>query len=123
MRAAPLQERFDAKYVPEPNSGCWLWSAAVTPSGGAKGKPPKAFYGTILVGRRGTLAHRVSYQLHCGHIPSGMSVLHTCDVPLCVNPEHLFLGTQTDNMRDCVAKGRKIMPSGANHWRHKGKKQ
>jgi hypothetical protein len=93
-----MQERFDAKYIPEPMSGCWLWEGAVC-SGG---------YGCI--GETGTrkvlAAHRVSWELHNGKIPDGKWVLHRCDVRPCVNPEHLFLGTLQDNMDDMVSKGR-----------------
>jgi hypothetical protein len=53
-------------------------------------------------------AHRVSWRIHYGEIPEGINVLHRCDVPACVNPEHLFLGTQADNMKDRAAKGRFI---------------
>jgi HNH endonuclease len=67
-------------------------------------------------------AHRISWMLFRGEIPVDAHVLHKCDVTLCVNPDHLFLGTHTDNMQDCVTKGRKVMPSGPNHWRHKGKR-
>ena len=53
-----------------------------------------------------TYAHRVAYVVAKGPIPAGLAVMHTCDVPPCVNPAHLVLGTQGDNIRDCCAKGR-----------------
>ena len=117
----PLQERFNEKYIPEPMSGCWLWTGALRPAG----RNHQVNYGMMLLprSRKGRSAHRISWELHCGGVPEGMNVLHKCDVPLCVNPDHLFLGTHSENMKDCVAKGRKNAPSGANHWRHKGKKQ
>lgn len=102
-----VQERFDAKYIPEPMSGCWLWTAANTGE--------KQAYGTIRMGKKNQLAHRLSYELHCGEIPDGMQVLHRCDNSFCVNPEHLFLGTTTDNMRDMQEKGRKVVLSGLDH--------
>lgn len=89
-RSAP----FEAFYIPEPMSGCWLWIGGVS-------YPPG--YGRMT---RGQYAHRVSYEIHRGKIPVGMHVLHRCDNRLCVNPDHLFLGTQSDNMRDMMAKGR-----------------
>lgn len=93
-----LKQRFDAKWMPEPFSGCWLWTACVLSTG----------YGRI--NRRG--AHRVSWELHRGSIPKGMEVCHSCDTPMCVNPEHLFLGTHADNLRDAVVKGRCSRGSG-----------
>lgn len=82
--------------------GCWIWTSFVDRKG----------YGRINTkdadGKKHfTLAHRLSWEIHNGPIPDGLYVLHKCDVPLCSNPEHLFLGTQRDNMQDCIAKGRK----------------
>jgi hypothetical protein len=94
---API-ERFDEKWTPEPNTGCWLWTAGGVPRG----------YGTMRIGspRRAAYAHRVSWELHRGPIPKGFDVCHKCDTPQCVNPDHLFLGTRSDNMQDCACKGR-----------------
>lgn len=83
---------------PDAVTGCWLWTGATF-----KG------YGLIRSGGQGCpthLAHRVSWRVHCGPIPEGLYVCHHCDNPPCCNPAHLFLGTQADNMRDCVSKGR-----------------
>lgn len=88
--------RFTEKYIPVPESGCWLWIGASTASG----------YGQMKCGRKLHRAHRVSWELHRGPIPEGLMVCHRCDVPSCVNPEHLFLGTAKENYRDCVEKGR-----------------
>jgi hypothetical protein len=77
--------------------GCTLWEGAVAPSG--YGKFPTTRFGTRV-------AHRVAWIRANGPIPSGMLVCHTCDTPLCVNLEHLFLGTPADNMRDKMLKGR-----------------
>lgn len=100
-----LSERFHAKFIPEPNTGCWLWMGSIT------GRDER---GMLTIGKslggKNIYAHRVSWMLFRGEIPQGISVLHTCDVPSCVNPEHLFLGTQLDNMRDCAMKGR-IVPN------------
>jgi hypothetical protein len=64
-------------------------------------------YGVCGIGGRMWKAHRLSYTIFCGAIPKGMNVLHNCDVTLCVNPDHLFLGTQLDNVADMIRKGRK----------------
>ncbi len=88
---------------------CWVWTAFRKPNNG---------YGTFKGegGKRGTiiLAHRFSYSM-LADIPNGMRVLHRCDNPACVRPEHLFLGSQKDNVHDCIAKGRHVNPSG--RWR------
>lgn len=94
----PLEVRFFAKVVK--SDGCWLWQASKNNKG----------YGQILVEKTPKhivkLAHRVSWEIHNGPIPDGLGVLHACDTPLCVNPQHLFLGTQKQNMVDCAEKGR-----------------
>lgn len=77
-------------------SGCWLWRGASVPRG----------YGVIYFNGRQTYTHRVSYELHVGPIPDGLFVLHRCDVPACVNPDHLFIGSAADNVADMMAKGR-----------------
>jgi len=95
-------ERFNEKvFVPfgSPVDNCHIWMAA---------KKKKEGYGKLNNGidTNWILAHRVSYELFVGPIPAGLHVLHACDTPACVNPAHLFLGTQADNMRDMKAKGR-----------------
>lgn len=90
-----VADAFEARYVPEAITGCWLWRGAVLGSG-------KHTYGELRKAR----AHRVSWELHCGPIPDGMEVCHRCDTPLCVNPGHLFVGTHYENMQDRNRKGR-----------------
>jgi hypothetical protein len=91
-----MLDRFMDKVSPEPNSGCWLWTGCVNYDG----------YGQLLVGRGARGAHRVSYELFHGAIEPGMHICHKCDVPSCVNPDHLFMGTAADNAADKVRKGR-----------------
>jgi hypothetical protein len=90
-----VAERFWAK-VEKTEGGCWLWTASRHPKG----------YGLLSFGNRPARAHRVAWQLTNGDIPPGLFVCHRCDNPPCCNPEHLFLGTNTDNMRDASQKGR-----------------
>ena len=95
-----LLKRFEEIAIPEPMSGCWLWS-------GAPGDSSKfGQYGRFRVRGVQEKAHRVAWMLYRGAIPSDMHVLHRCDNPACVNPTHLFLGTNKDNVDDRVAKGR-----------------
>ena len=103
-----VYERFWAKVVK--SEGCWLWTATRL-SG-------KFAYGIFRIGSRNQTAHRVAWQLTYGPIPIGMCVLHRCDNPPCVNPQHLFLGTEADNVRDCENKGRGNHPAGALNGKH-----
>jgi hypothetical protein len=109
----PLAERLMAK-VTKDRGGCWLWTGDRNSWG----------YGRIGEGGRGKrqkliLVHRASYEVHVGPIPKGAHVLHRCDVPACVNPEHLFLGSLSDNVQDCLAKGRHVALKGENNPRSK----
>ncbi len=79
------------------DNGCWIWNGA---------RQKRFRYGTFGIKDKMYLSHRVSYMLHKGEIPEMSHVLHTCDVPYCVNPEHLFLGNHQDNMDDKERKGR-----------------
>lgn len=93
-------ERFWARV--DKSGDCWLW----------KGKKHWTGYGVVRRGPRGGQkdyrAHRFAFHLERGPIPSGMDICHRCDVRLCVRPDHLFLGTREDNMRDAAQKGRTV---------------
>lgn len=102
MYNVPIEKRFRAGYVIAP-SGCWEWRRGKVRGG----------YGRCQHTANGNVehyAHRIAWILHFGDIPSDMRVLHKCDNPPCVNPEHLFLGTDADNMADRDAKGRYVLP-------------
>lgn len=86
---------FSSRIVPT-ESGCWEWSTGRNSDG----------YGRVWYKGKITLAHRAAWDGLCGPIPQGLWVLHKCDNPPCVNPDHLFIGDRKDNMRDCASKGR-----------------
>jgi hypothetical protein len=99
-----LKERFDEKWTPEPNTGCWLWTAYRNAAG----------YGTIRIKHKTYYAHRVAYELYIGPIPGGLWVLHKCNNGHlgCVDPDHLYAGTPKENARDAKNAGHyALMPS------------
>lgn len=98
-----LAERFWAKVSKA--DGCWLWTGA---------RKNKQGHGSIGIRGRTVCAHRVSWMLANGDIPEGLCVLHKCDVPACVNPDHLYAGTHRQNMRDAAERNR--MVAGDKHW-------
>ena len=90
----PIKDRFFARV--KKGDSCWEWS----------GIPRRGGYGQIMVQRQRWFSHRLSWTIANGKIPDEIFVLHKCDNPICVNPDHLFLGTAEDNAQDSVAKGR-----------------
>jgi hypothetical protein len=112
---ASLVEIIEAKSIPEPNSGCWLWLGYIAVSR----SPHYLSYGRLGWNGRSYPAHRLSWLAHRGPIPGGMVVMHKCDNPGCVNPEHLKLGTHQENMADMVNKGRQGRLPGAANGRAK----
>ena len=95
----PITERFWSRIKVLTAKDCWEWQGYLSPKG----------YGKIFIerGKSMMLVHRFSYILHHGSIPDNLFVLHRCDNPRCVNPNHLWLGTKNDNNQDCIAKGRR----------------
>lgn len=106
----PIERRFWRFINPLHENECWIWRGNKLPSG----------YGLISKMRgKHEYAHRLSYRMHKGEIPNGLIVMHSCDNPSCVNPNHLSVGTYSDNSFDCVKKGRhaKLDFVGVNHPR------
>lgn len=100
---------FASLWMPEPNSGCWLWLG-----------PQSGEYGMFQCRPFKDYAHRVSFVIFHGPIPDGHEVCHSCDVSFCVNPAHLFSGTRADNIRDMAAKGRAPWQTNPAAWRQRG---
>ena len=92
----PLSDKIEKHTIRIPESGCWVWMSTIHENG----------YGRVCAGKKPFYAHRVSYEQKYGPIPSGMMALHHCDVRCCVNPDHIFVGTQQNNMTDKVRKNR-----------------
>jgi hypothetical protein len=95
-RYGTAEERFFSKIKKDSKTGCWIWI----------GSRVSNRYGGMIVNFKHMLAHRYSYELHNGKIKNDLYVCHKCDNGFCVNPDHLFLGTQKDNMDDMIKKGR-----------------
>lgn len=121
-RVGSVNDRFYDRVQINLLTGCWVWT-------GGKNAKGYGLISGVVNGERlvkmsqQMLAHRVSWIIHVGPIPKGAGahgtvVMHTCDNPACVNPSHLQLGTQSDNVKDMIAKGRKVSgtPSGVKHW-------
>lgn len=105
----PLEQRFWKHVIKKNNDECWLWSASTNEPNG---------YGVINDGNGKMIStHRYSWIIHNGEIPNGMAVCHKCDVRTCVNPSHLFVGTQGDNIRDRNQKGRGNHMRGETHYK------
>ena len=88
MTSVEQIQRFNQRYIPVTESGCWLWTYGCTNDG----------YGALYVDGKQTYAHRFSYELHRGHIPAGLTIDHLCRVRCCVNPEHLEVVTNKENV-------------------------
>lgn len=96
------EQKFMRFVFPEANSGCWLWVGGTARYG----------YGTFRLNKKGHMAHKFSYEMFKGQVPPGYVIRHKCDVTCCVNPDHLDIGTQADNLRDMHERGRNNQPFG-----------
>lgn len=115
-----IEQRFSSRVEVNDETGCHEWSG---------GKDGYGKYGLLTIGKWGSehisrsrpangrkcVAHRVAWEIYKGPIPAGMLVCHSCDNTLCVNPDHLFLGTQKENMMDMDSKGRRVVRGRPSH--------
>lgn len=108
-------EKFFSKVTGRPGKGCWLWTGYLKDGYGKA----SSFSGLAYAYLGEYMAHRISWALHKGPVPKGLQVLHHCDIRNCVNPDHLYLGTNKDNVGDRVSRGRTAHNSGEKHGRHK----
>lgn len=99
------RERFEEK-IYYSIDGCWYWLGAYNNKG----------YGLFWYNNKLVSAHRMSHEFHLGPIPDGLFILHKCDNPKCVNPDHFFLGTYQDNSDDKLSKGRQKKNKGVEMW-------
>ncbi len=90
------------KYINKKYEDCWIWKGSISSDG----------YGRIVINHKIYRTHRLIYEMTIGKIPDGLLVCHSCDNPLCCNPEHLFLGTYKENTQDMISKGRKYLMNG-----------
>lgn len=100
-----LRERFE-QYIFYSPDGCWYWLAAYNNKG----------YGLFWFNNKLVSAHRMSHELYLGPIPDGLHILHKCDNPKCVNPDHFFLGSYQENSDDKMRKGRQKKNKGVEMW-------
>jgi hypothetical protein len=101
---------FEDRFIPEPISGCFLWIGSYYRNGYGR-------FQHLSSGVKRTRAHRVSWMIYRGHLWDNHLVLHKCDNPSCVNPDHLFVGSHRDNIADKIAKGRQMRGTMHGHAR------
>lgn len=104
MKKVDIKQRIENRTFYSPD-GCWYWLGYTNNRG----------YGLISANGKPNLTHRVNYELLKGKIPTGMLACHHCDNPMCINPDHIFIGTTHDNMQDKVRKGRSSNNLGYNN--------
>jgi hypothetical protein len=101
------KQRLMTKIKIDESTGCWEWTGCKIRGG----------YGLAWDGKKMKVAHRLSYEIHRGPIKNGMIACHVCDNPACINPDHLFLGSQAENIADMITKGRLV--SGSDRYNSK----